>query len=351
MSWYPKTRLEPKGGQRMGIRVSMRVAVVGMVVCGLTALAGCGVQVDLTSTPSQVTQGQPVNFTLKVTNPSKCPVGNVEAALIPFFPVEEISLSSDPSIDTALHEGLQGLCTNQPFQIPGYDCNFVSGDLVCNPTSPDTTAPTSGPIPLSSPASDILSCEHQGSQVVCKIRPLSQTMGASVSGNTIALPACVPLGNDYVICLFGDLAPGASSTTDIAVPAGRPRLRLDNFFVAEAGEQGVCKDGSRAGQPCNEDADCTGGSMGSCATGICIDNTTQATGNGCATNMDCGMNETCTQCRPNQQNLTDIALACTQTDVLASAPAPVMSRWGLAAAVIALLGVAMVGLRFRPRFR
>jgi len=334
----------------MGV-MSMRVAAAGVALCGLTVLVGCGVQVDLTSSPAQVTEGQPVNFTLKVTNPSKCPVGDVEAALIPFFPVEEISLSSDPAIDTALHEGLNALCTNQPFQIPGYNCNFVGGDLVCNPISPDTTAPTSGPIPLSSPAADILSCEHQGSQVVCKVRPLSQTMGASVTGSPVTLPACVPIGNQFVVCLFGNLDPGASASIDIALPASRARLRLDNFFVAEAGEQGVCKDGSNAGFPCDGDADCTGGSMGSCATGICIDNTTQATSHGCTTSMDCGMNETCTQCQPNQQGLTNIALACTQTDVVASAPAPVMSRWGLAAAVLALLSVAAVGLRFRPRFR
>jgi hypothetical protein len=335
----------------------MRGAAVGWGLFCLFAVTGCGVQVELTSSPDHVTQGEPVNFTIKVTNPSKCPVGDVNAVLIPFFPLPEISLSGDPTIDDAIHQAFQALCTDQPFQLPGLTCQFVNGQLVCQNTGPDTNAPVNGEVPLTSPAADFLSCQREGSRLTCKIRSISSALGTNAAGSPITLPSCVTLNNqmgeinEITECTIGDMAPGASFTTQVTLSALRHGHILDNLLIADAGQQRVCKDGSRQGQPCDVDMDCTGGSMGSCATGICIDNNTQATGAGCNTTPDCGATESCVQCQPNQPGISNVGLDCTQTEVFASAGAPVMSRWGLAAAVVALLAVASIGLRLRPRFR
>jgi hypothetical protein len=148
-------------------------------------------------------------------------------------------------------------------------------------------------------------------------------------------------------CSLDELAGGDSAETMLNLPAPFIAGTYRSLLFAGASDRRVCKDGTNAGDPCSDDTDCTGGSMGSCAGGVCVDNTTQAAGEGCDTTADCGANETCVQCDTSQPGMILLPFDCAQTTVFGHL-APAMSPWAIAGSVLMLLALAFFGMR---RFR
>ena len=335
----------------------MRVAAAGMGLLCLVALNGCGLTVDLSSTPNEVNAGGQVDFTIKLTNPSKCPVGSVTAELVPFVPLNETNvIDGDPNLDRQIREALAAVCTGQSFTVEGINCIVQNGQLFCDldgggfPLNPSGLK-TSGKPADASPFGAALACQSDGSRLACKLPSFeSMTSKAPVRGPMPSL-SCFELDpvSQEIGCAVDQIATGGSVMANVSLNAPGYGHVFDNFLFAQANQRGVCKDGSRAGEPCDVDDDCTGGSTGSCATGICIDDMTQATGHGCNITGDCPMGQSCVACE--SPGITAASLDCTQTVVPFTPAVPAVSMRGLAIAVIALLAVAFAGLRLRPRTR
>ncbi len=333
--------------------VATRVAVAVMVAA---LCAGCSrIDVDLSSSPSTVRTGDPVTFDVALMNRSTCPVGNVTALLVPFVPRNLlINQITDPAVRNALSNALDAFCNGGTFDIPGSGgCQIANGELIC--MGGDTTGNSTGGAPatatmLSTDTDGSITCETDGSRITCHI-PLSmagmgEQIGASSVGNSLSPLVCATGPNGRLgACFTLKLDPNETKSGQIIMTPLDGGLTR-NFILAFATKnQGVCKTGLKD-VPCSANADCAGMSN-TCGSGICSGGTND--GHGCDVAGDCpGAGGSCVACTvpPDGQVLAN--LACTSTNVVRPELAPTLSRPGIAAVIVLLLGVGYLALRRTP---
>ncbi len=319
------------------------IPVIGRIVsCLVTALClpllgGCGLILELTSTPQQVAPGGAVELGIKVTNPSQCPFGDVDVTLLPFIPVEEILIEGDDEdLENLVAEILTAACTGGSFELPdGVECRIEDNDIVCEFPPDEGAAHSAEGVTVRSPTGTLLACERDGSRLICA-RPADDGEAGQAALAPMGL-TCGPEMGGEINCSMPGIAPGAMATTSVSLAAPTALGTYYSMLLGGAFDRGICKN---TGTPCGGDSDCPGGAMGVCGLGICIDDQTQALGVGCDSDAECPQDSSCVICEPDN-GLPPLPFACAQTVVQApTAPAPALSPWAAAAAVLVLLAVA-----------
>ncbi len=313
------------------------------IIAVVAFLSGCGLDVELTSTPETVGIGSEVTHSIKVTNASVCPI---DATQLIFYP--HLSPEDEASIDEGFLGGqvtLAELCDIEASGLPdGFPPFAVDPGQLAAARERHGSA--------SSPAQS----------------------AANLAGATLDCAAMVDSGGlGYFQCAVDPLGPGAMATVALQVPADElgtfRNFALADFFTDSFAE--VCDGGERAGQECDASDDCPGGN---CDPGICQGGS--ANGLGCEIDDDCDGGdcvdcETCqvagvctggpdegTACfHPDDCADSDtervfcqcgIPVDCSVTNVVASVDtAPAMSPGGWMATIVALFGIGAFALRRR----
>jgi len=149
--------------------------------------------------------------------------------------------------------------------------------------------------------------------------------------------------------LSGSLASSARPELDEAALKRSPTLlttrNLCRPGFTDAGDLGVCKGGTDAGEACTEDTDCDGGS---CEEGVC-------TGGGANDGQGCSVANQAVDCPGGACEPCDalaengfLPVDCTVT-YIAPQGVPTMSRWGLIAMAGLLLLTGSLLLQQRRR--
>lgn len=336
---------------RTDLATRLAVAVMVAALC-----AGCSrIDVDLSSFPSSVRVGDPVTFDVSLMNRSTCPVGGVTALLVPFVPRNLlINQISDPAVRNALSDALDAFCNGGTFDIPGTgNCQIANGELICmgdNSTGNSTAGPAATATMLSTDTNGNITCETDGSHITCHI-PLSmaglgEQIGADSAGTSLSPLVCGTGPNGRIgACFTLKLDPAETKTGQlIMTPLDGGLTR--NFILAFATRnQGVCKTGVK-GVPCSVNADCAGMSN-TCSPGMCSGGTND--GRGCDVVGDCpGTGTSCVACAVPDDGQILSNLACTSTSIVRPEEAPALSRGGIAAVIVLLLGVGCLALRRTP---
>ena len=338
---------------RRALTTQLIVAITATALC-----AGCRIDVGLNSSPPTVRIGQPVTFDVTLTNRSTCPVGNVTALLFPFIPKDQrISQISDPVERQALSDAVDAFCTGGNYNPGGMSsCQIVNGELICEAgdTTGDTTGTTQSEMTMLSSEEGDVTCSTDGSQVTCRVPPsivqMGEQLGASSGGDATAgslspvICAAGPNGN-LGACFTAKLDVNETKTGQIVIPANESGI-VRNWIIAFATKNnGVCKAGAGTkGVPCENSSDCPGAAA--CGAGLCSGGANDGFGCDTATaGTDCPGGGTCNLCTTTPEEGEVLSgLACTTTDVTGQT-APVMSRWGMAAVVVLLLGVGYAAFR------
>lgn len=322
------------------MRAATRMGLATVALCASLLLHGCGVRISLTG-PSVVGPGGQVPYSLALENPSACPVGDVEAIVVPFIRIPEIDVDGDPDLEDLFVEFLLALCTGQPFELPdGIICRIEGNEIICE--VPDGQAPPGGPFTVSTSKGPMLECEGGSTSFRCSIASgaLSSALATTAALQTLN---CAQVG-EVVECEAGQIDGGQTLSSNFSVTAPTAPGTYQTFVLAGADERGVCTSASSAaGAPCDSDADCPGGTMDDCASSVCVNDTTMAAGAGCEDSGDCAMGESCVACDANEELL--LPIACQQITV--GTPAPAMSPAGLAVSVLLLLALSAFALRRR----
>jgi hypothetical protein len=323
---------------------SKRLRRVSFLALAAVLFGGCAIDVDLSSSPSSVAIGQPVNFDVSVRNRTTCPVGGVVAVLVPFVPKDYlISQIQDPMVRQELSDFVDAFCSGMNVQPPdgSANCRIENGELICDLT-PSATLP--GPLPETAVATTEggaeISCGSDGTKITCRFPStiLDQAQEAT-SEESLGALQCIDNGT-YAACGALLLDPNESKSAQVQLIVPRAGI-LHNFVGSFATVRGgVCTAGLVKGRPCNDDSDCTG--MGNtCGTGICDGGSRD--GFGCNIDDDCD-GGSCIACElPNDGQVLS-GVACTTT-VAGVEGAPAVSPWGLAAIVVVLAGIGMVTIR------
>lgn len=326
-----------------------KAAVLVTMVLSLCFGSGCGLIVQLTTTPAVVAPGGDVDFAIKLTNPSKCPATNISANLQPFVPAEDIVIQGDDDLVDIIQALIFGICTGGELVLPdGVTCRLEGLTIVCETEDFLRTGPEStGSATVSSPAGVLLACEGSGSRFACQRGPAStSTTGASTFAQASLI--CGPGMDSSVDCGLASLAGGEMATANLTLPAPATRGVFFNILFASANVGLVCADGTNAGSPCLSAMDCPGGTMNNCLSGVCVDDMTGAAGVGCNPDTPvCPMGQTCTACSEGIDEFATFPFACTQSQVLRTHTAPTLVPWGWAAMLVAVFGVEVVRRRRR----
>lgn len=325
------------------MRATIRSGVGAVALLGSLLVQGCNVQFDLDG-PSQVSPGSLVDYTLNATNPGVCPVGEVDAIVIPFLSPEEIQIVGNDDLAQIILALLNGICLGEPFELPdGLVCRVEGNAVICERESGFST-PGGNPLTVTTPAGPLFTCERDGSKLTCQLS--HPALAAALASNNVAQTlTCIQDGGE-VDCHADRINPGQTLSSSFGLTAPFAPGVYRTFVIGGAFEEGVCRSGSsNAGGPCDTDAQCPGGTMDDCAAGICINDMTQATGGGCDDDTDCAGGESCVPCGDPNEIL--LPLACQQITVTATAPA--MSPIAMAGAVLTLLTLALFALRRRAR--
>ena len=325
---------------------------VGMAVIAAALCAGCGrIDVDLSSSPKTVQVGEPVTFDVAVMNRSTCPLGNVTALLFPFIPKNLlINRIEDPDVRRTVSDAVEAFCTGGTFDIPGSGgCQIANGEIICEigdtagNVARETLATTTM---LTANGNEHVTCETNGTQLVCHIPQSMAEMGEHLAGDATA-NSLSPLvcgagpGGQLGACFTLKLDPGETKNGQIVLTPTDPVMGRNWILAFAVKNQGVCKGGPK-GTPCRDDSDC---GTSTCGDGLCSGGARSGFGCDVDTVTDCPGDE-CVACSvpPDGQLLSNVA--CTTTNVDASAaPAPTLSPRGIAAAVALLLGVAYLAFR------
>lgn len=324
------------------VRALWGVAALGM----LLGSNGCALRINLTTTPYIAAANAPVQFDLSITNDSACPADEIVAVLVPFIPADELVFEGDEDIAELLEALFEAVCTGQSFEIGDLSCRFVGNQIVCELDEASTT-PDSSQGSVATADGPLITCRREGGTITCEA-PAVQDI---IDGNPAALqtlncaPDNVPPFGDVILCSSPLLAPGEAAENDLTLNAPGQSGLYRSFLFAIAIERNVCISGANAGQPCNSSLlDC--GGLNLCAPGVCVDNNTGASSNGCNSNANCTMSQTCVNCVNSLDTI--LPFACSQTIVGRHAPATSYS--GMAAAATALLAMGWFGLaRLRRR--
>jgi hypothetical protein len=184
-----------------------------------------------------------------------------------------------------------------------------------------------------------MSCHLENGQMACQIPSLA---GASLPPPPPSL-MCSPIFGSAQLCSVSLLGPGQSAGAQVSAVAPQSSGLFRTLVFAGANRTGICLGGTNGGQPCDVDGDCP---MSSCGSGICVNDTTQATAGGCNTDTDCASTESCAQCEGTGPTI--VPLGCAQITVIQLAPAVSHTATAAAAAILLALGFfGLVGLRRR----
>ncbi len=322
-----------------------------LVAGALTCLAGCAIDVDLTSSPPTASVGDPVTFDISVTNRTTCPVGGVVALLVPFVPKDLfISQIQDEEVREALSTFVDAFCSGADVQPPdgSGNCRIEDGDLICDLIPPTSL---SAGLPQTAVAmtddGERITCGSDGAKFTCRVpRLLVEQAMAQQATSEASLGAlqCATNG-DFATCgaLLLDPAETKSAQVELNVPrAGTLRNWVVSFATVRGG---VCTGGLLKRRPCEDNAGCSP-TAGTCGSGICVGGT--RAGFGCDMTSQCTGGGTCTDCELPDDGQLLSGVACTTTAAPVS-KAPAASAWGLAAviAALALAGTTMLRRRHR----
>jgi hypothetical protein len=328
--------------------MTAKVAALIILVLSLCFGSGCGLIVELTTTPAVVDPGGDVDFAIKLTNPSRCPAAFISANLQPFVPAEEIVVEGDDELVDIIQALIFGACTGGELTFPdGVTCRLEGLTIVCEAEDAFSTPGDSGTATVSSPAGVLLNCERQGSRFTCTRGPASAGTTAASTFSQATL-ACGPGMGTSIECGLTSLAGGEMATANFTLPAPGMQGIYFNILFASANVGLVCADGTNAGSPCLSAMDCPGGTMNNCVSGVCVDDTSGAAGVGCNPEMPaCPSGDTCISCSEGIGEFATFPFACSQTQVLLSHKAPTLAPWGWAAMLVAVFGVEVVRRRRR----
>ncbi|MDX2169377.1 MAG: hypothetical protein SF182_20065 [Deltaproteobacteria bacterium] len=269
---------------------------------GVALLAGCGIDVDIETSP-KVVAGAVSSYDITLTNNSACPLTSlttdpIDFAFLPFVPAATVEESQILSL----------VCGLSP--VP--------------PPAQSTALAGIGEIPWDQARAELAHAAAAAAATQCS--------GMGVT--------CEPASEGTIegaICDTGaPIAPGGSLSLTCQATAPFNNGPFYSIALSLLIADGVCKAGTaEAGQACNDDGDC--GMTGVCGDGICDGGMND--GNGCDSAGDC-TGGTCVDCGDN----AGIGFACAQ-QVGTAAAAPSLTPWGLG---IALIGIGAVAYR---RFR
>lgn len=326
------------------VRMSTR-GVMHWVVLGLFALGGCAIDVDLVSTPSSTMVGTPVDFDISVRNRTTCPVGGVVALLFPFIPKDQfINQIEDEGLRESLSQFVDAFCTGADIEPPdgsGVDCRLVDGEIFCEIDVAEAPGAVAETAVATTSAGDAVTCSSDGQKITCRFPramvDMAQQANAAMSPGALQCAT----GSNIAACAALLLDPNETKSNQVQLIADRPGI-LRNWIISFATvNEGVCIAGAVRRRPCEEDSDCTG--LGnSCGTGICVGGSDE--GFGCDSGADCDSG-TCDPCEVANDGQVLSGVACTTTIATTTAPAPLVSAWGLLAVVACLLGLGAVTMR------
>ena len=302
-------------------------------------LAGCAIDVDLSSSPSSAKVGQPITFDVSVRNRTTCPVGGVVAVLVPFIPKDFIiNQIQDPDLRAALSAFADAFCSGQDVMPPdgAGGCRIEGGEIICD-LVPALTLP--GALPeaavATTEAGDEIVCGSDGTRITCRFpHAIVEQATAQAAESEPASPGqlqCVA-GPNAAVCGALLLDASETKTAQVQIDVTRPGI-LRNWIVSFATVRGgVCTGGLVRRIPCVDDSDCNG-MNNTCGSGICVGGTRN--GFGCNDSSTCG-GGTCETCEVADDGQILSGVACTTLAANAEA-APAASPWALAA-MVALLG-------------
>lgn len=333
------------------MRSSLRQWGLAVLVCALAS--GCTLDVDIFA-DATANLGDPVNFKVKVTNRSNCPVSLVTAVIIPFVPKDLlISQIDNEELRDHLSDAVDEFCSGgeieaAPNGVSG-ECVVDGGDLVCTVDLGEGvevdvgTGETLVGLPAESAG---VACSVVGGTITCRIaQALMQNAAETVEGQEQAPLNCAPVG-PLVVCSALKLDPQEMEMDEFQLTAEATGI-FRHFAVAfpqRAG--GVCRTGVLAGEACEEDSQTHCPTLGTpdCAPGICSGGAND--GNGCdpAVVAHC-TGGTCTACGIPDNGPILTGIACDTTAVGNVAPA--MSHWAYAATAVLLFGATLYLLRRR----
>ncbi len=331
--------------RRLGLLSKLALGLALAALC-----AGCGIDVDLTSTPATVHVGEPVTFDIAMTNRSSCPVGNVTAILVPFVPKDFlISRISDPNQQAQASAAADAFCTGGDYTVPGgmAECQIIDGEIICM-VGGDTSGSTSAASAvMTTVGGDEIHCDTNASGVTCHIPPSIAGMGEHMAADSSSETTANSLSP--VVCGIGPNGHAGACFT-LKLDAGETKTgqlvftpiyggTLHNWTVAfSTKNNGVCKTAKNV--PCEDINDCPG--QTDCLPGICVGG--DLDGYGCNSNGDCETGGVCSPCTTPEDGQVLSGLACTTTDAIGYR-APAMSPWALAFAALVLLAMGYLGFR------
>lgn len=315
-------------------------------------LAGCAIDVGLSSSPSSVDVGQTVSFDISVRNRTTCPVGGVVALLVPFVPKDFfINQIADPDLRQALSTFVDAFCSGVDVQPPDGtgSCRIENGDLICD-LVPMLTLP--GRLPetavATTEAGDAVVCSSDGVRITCRFPHALVAQAMAQTAQSQASPGVLQCVTGDTIAACGALLLDPDETKSAQVQLDVPRAgMLRNWIVSFASVRGgVCTGGLVRGRPCDEDSDCTG--IGNtCGSGMCAGGTRDRFG--CDSGADCpGTGATCVECAVADDGQVLSGVACTTTAVAMQAPAASPAGLLGGIALVALVGLAAIR-RLRAR--
>ena len=278
---------------------------VGRLMVGaafvVTALAGCGIDVELTSSGGGRV-GQLATFRATVTNVSACPMR-----------------MSDP---------------NSAFILATFIPRVVLEDT---PIAPFCGIGQQAPPALST------SLTSQDASTLADAHAEVMALASQSAPTTCSAPGvyCENVANYAAVCEL-QLDPGASKTVTCTAPRPDSPGPLYSLVFAGADVEGVCKAGMNQGQACDTGSGAPCGSAANCGDGICTGGTNAS--NGCDVDSECP-GGSCTRCIENNNALTGLGFACLAATN--AAPAPALSPIGGAGALAGLAALAFWRLRRR----
>jgi len=212
-----------------------------LVAGAFTGLAGCAIDVELTSSPPTANVGDPVTFDISVTNRTTCPVGGVVALLVPFVPKDLfISQIQDAEVREALSTFVDAFCSGMDVQPPGGagNCRIEVGDLICDLIPPMSL---SAGLPQTAVAmtddGERITCGSDGAKFTCRVPRLlvEQAMAQQATSETSLGGLQCATNGDFATC-------GA-----LLLDPAEPRARRSNSTSRAAVR---CATGSSHSPPC-----------------------------------------------------------------------------------------------------
>jgi hypothetical protein len=329
----------------------MKRSWVAAAALSLTLTGGCAVVVELDATDS-VAGGGTVDFKVKTTNESNCPVGGIGkhkgvfSVIVPFVPRDFVLYLlghiDDPVERREATEAIDAFCAGEeileaPIGVSGA-CVFEENDIVCNFDAGTPLPLLAGDDAVPGTGNSGFDCQTGADGISCRISE-SILDGVPLEANEANgdFPKCFPLG-PIIVCYSPGLAAGEMQMANFDLEADVDDGLYQHWVLTVAKPSGgICFSSTLPGRPCSDDDDCT---TGDCGEGICEGGSNA--GYGCDDSGDC-TDGTCVICleRTGPESLLN-GIDCADTQVGAEVMAPAMSPGGILLVIAGLFGAGMV---------